>query len=164
MLASSKFKPLDLFKNEVEINRLIKELVSACEPATHAKKIKVTTSEIPGLTCLCDEGLIRRTIENLLENAVKYTPDGGRINLSLSLVAGHISLTISNTSDSLNKEELKYIFDPFYRGKKAVNMRVEGKGLGLYISRYIVRSHGGDITLNNTDKNLFSLSMFLPVK
>ncbi|TAN38462.1 MAG: hypothetical protein EPN25_13665 [Nitrospirae bacterium] len=164
MLASSKFKPLDLFRNSVDINRLIKELVAVYEPVIHARGIKLTTSELPGLKCLCDEGLIRRTIENLLENAVKYTPDGGRINILLSLVAGHISLTISNTGGRLSREELLNIFDPFYRGKEAVEKKVEGKGLGLYISRYIVRSHGGDITINQTDNDLFSLTMFLPAK
>ncbi|MBI5100682.1 MAG: GHKL domain-containing protein [Nitrospirae bacterium] len=164
LLASSKFKKLDLYKNKVEINRLIKDQVSALAPSVHAKGIKLTISEIPGLACLCDEGLIRRTIENLLENAVKYTPEGGMINIDLSLVAGHISLTISNTCDSLKKEEFAYVFDPFYRGEKAVHMKMEGKGLGLYISRYIVRSHGGDIKLNNTESDLFSLTMFLPAK
>ena len=56
----------------------------------------------------------------------------------------------------MNKNDLEHIFQPFFRGKNVMSLDSEGKGLGLYISRYIVRSHGGDITLNNTYGNLFS--------
>ncbi|MDA8083782.1 MAG: ATP-binding protein [Nitrospiraceae bacterium] len=163
MLASSKFKPLDLFKNKADINVMIKELTELYQPQIKAKGLTLTTTEIPGVSCLCDENLIRRSIENLLDNAVKYTPAGGRINLTLSLLGGHIALTISNTSEPIEREELKSLFDPFYRGRKAVDLRVEGKGLGLYIARYIVRSHGGDLTMNRSGDRLFSITMFLPV-
>lgn len=162
MLASSKFKPLDLFKNKTDINALIKDLVQSYAMQIQARRITLTTSEIPGLSCNCDETLIRRSLENLLDNAVKYTADGGRIDLTLSLVAGHISVTISNTAVPLEQEELDNIFNPFYRGRRAVDLRVEGKGLGLYIARYIMRSHGGDLTINQSDRNRFSITMFLP--
>jgi sensor histidine kinase YesM len=164
LLASSKFKPLDLFKNSADINTLIRDLVSSYEPQIKARGITLTTSAIPGLSCNCDEALIRRSIENLLDNAVKYTADGGRIDLTLSLVAGHISMTISNTAEPMEREELENIFNPFYRGRRAMNLRVEGKGLGLYIARYIMRSHGGDLTINQSDSTHFSITMFLPVK
>lgn len=164
LLASSKFKPLDLFKNSADINTLIRDLVSSYEPQIKARGITLTTSAIPGLNCNCDEALIRRSIENLLDNAVKYTADGGRIDLTLSLVAGHISMTISNTAEPMEREELENIFNPFYRGRRAMNLRVEGKGLGLYIARYIMRSHGGDLTINQSDSTHFSITMFLPVK
>ncbi|MGC2061598.1 MAG: ATP-binding protein [Thermodesulfovibrionales bacterium] len=164
MLASSKFKPLDLFKNKTDINALIRDLVQSYSTQIHARGITLTTSEIPGLSCNCDETLIRRSIENLLDNAVKYTADGGLIDLTLSLVAGHISVTLSNTAASLEQQELENIFDPFYRGRRAVDLGVEGKGLGLYIARYIMRSHGGDLTIDQSDRTRFSITMFLPVK
>jgi len=164
MLASSKFKPLDLFKNRVDFNAMVRDLVEAYTSQIHARGIKLTTSEIPGLTCLCDENLIRRSVENLLDNAVKYTPAGGQITLTLSLVAGHVSLTLSNTAGPMDPEELNNIFNPFYRGRRAVDERVEGKGLGLYIARYILRSHGGDVSLNHTGSGLFSVNLLLPIK
>jgi len=163
MLASSKFKPLDLFRNKTDINALIRDLVRSYTAQIQARGITLTTSEIPGLSCNCDEPLIRRSLENLLDNAVKYTADGGRIDLTLSLVAGHISMTISNTAVPLEQEELDNIFNPFYRGRRAVDLRVEGKGLGLYIARYIMRSHGGDLTINRSGGDRFSITMFLPV-
>lgn len=163
MLASSKFKPLDLFKNKTDINALLRDLLQTYTAQIQARGITLTTSELPGLSCNCDETLIRRSLENLLDNAVKYTRDEGSIELTLSLVAGHISVTIANTAEPLEQEELDNIFNPFYRGRHAVGLRVEGKGLGLYIARYIMRSHGGDLTISQADRERFSITMFLPV-
>jgi signal transduction histidine kinase len=95
---------------------------------------------------------------------VRYTPEGGVINAILTVRGGKVLLTISNTFKPANESEINHIFEPFYRGAGSPRMNAEGKGLGLYISRYIVRSHGGDITLNRTDNNLFSLTVSLPTK
>lgn len=164
LLASSKFKPLDLFKNQADLSRIVKELSVSYAPIIEKKRIKYVHSEIRGITCSCDESLIRRTLENLWDNAVRYTPEGGVINAILTVRGGKVLLTISNTFKPANESEINHIFEPFYRGAGSPRMNAEGKGLGLYISRYIVRSHGGDITLNRTDNNLFSLTVSLPTK
>ena len=129
-----------------------------------SRGIMFTLTGASGITCYCDEALIRRTIENLIDNAVKYTPDNGSISLTAEKDPKKISLTITNTCKSIEKGELKHIFDPFYRGRTTRQSNIEGKGLGLYISRYIIRSHGGDIRVNNTYGNLFSLTVTLPLK
>jgi signal transduction histidine kinase len=163
LLASSKFKPLDLFKYSVDIGKMIQEIVKSYSPALKAKRIKLDVAAPEDATCICDEALIRRTIENLIDNAVKYTPEGGSVNLDLMKDPKKIHITITNTSAAMNRLDIEHIFEPFYRGKNVVSHNTEGKGLGLYISRYIVRSHGGDITLNNTYGNVFSLSISLPL-
>lgn len=162
LLASSKFKPLDLFKNKADINLIVKEVVASYLPLTDARGLTLTVSESPGLSCLCDEGLIRRTVENLVDNAVKYTPGGGKIGIVLSQSGRKVFLRISNTCSPIGKEEIQRIFEPFYRCSKPVKLRTEGKGLGLYIARYIVRSHGGDLTLDNAEQGVFSLTLSLP--
>jgi two-component system, NtrC family, sensor histidine kinase GlrK len=75
-----------------------------------------------------------------------------------------VSMTITNTCTTLDRSDREHIFDPFYRGRNTKNAKIEGKGLGLYISRYIIRSHGGDITVIDTNDNLFSLTMTIPLK
>jgi two-component system heavy metal sensor histidine kinase CusS len=161
LLASSKFKPLDLSKKKADLDKIIRELVLAYTPALDAKHISLEIAEAPAMSCLCDEDLIRRTLENLLDNAVKYTPAGGSIKISLARKKGKIFFTISNTCEPIEKKELENLFEPFYRGEKS-HRQAEGKGLGLYIVNYIVRSHGGDITLNKTDDKIFSLTVRLP--
>jgi signal transduction histidine kinase len=163
LLSSSKFRPLDLSRRRTDITKIIEELIVAYAAAARTKQISLDISEIPGINCICDEGLIRRTIENLLDNAVKYTPAGGSIKLSLSREKKKILLTITNTCEPIEKKELENLFEPFYRGQRS-HLHAEGKGLGLYIAHYIVRSHGGSVVLNKTDKKLFSVTVTLPAK
>ncbi len=164
LLASSKFKPLDLFKNEVDIVKLVTSVAKTYAAAMSDQGIKFTLSDSEPAPCHCDESLIRRTIENLLDNAVKYTPVSGSISMAVQKDMKKISMTITNTCKTLDRSDLKHIFEPFYRGRNTKDARVEGKGLGLYISRYIIRSHGGDIKVNNTYGNLFSLTVTIPLK
>jgi len=161
LLASSKFKPLDLYKKRANIDQIIQDLVVSYTPAIDAKRISLDIAQTSGISCVCDPDLIRRTIENLLDNAVKYTPDGGSIKVSLSRKKRKIFFTISNTCEPIEKKELENLFEPFYRAETS-RLSAEGKGLGLYIVNYIVRSHGGDILLNKTDDKLFSLTVTLP--
>ncbi len=164
LLASSKFKPLDLFKNEVDIVKIVTSVEKTYSAAMAEQGIKFTLSGPVTASCHCDEALIRRTIENLLDNAVKYTPVSGFINMAVQKDEKKISMTITNTCKALDQSDLEHIFDPFYRGRNTKNARIEGKGLGLYISRYIIRSHGGDIRVNNTNDNLFTLTVTIPLK
>lgn len=164
LLASSKFKPLDLFRNEVDIVKIVEAVAKTYAAAMADRGIKFTLSESDAVPCRCDEALIRRTIENLLDNAVKYTPASGSISMTVQKDEKQVFLTITNTCKTLDRTELKHIFDPFYRGRDTKNAKIEGKGLGLYISRYIIRSHGGDIKVNNTYGNLFSLTVAIPLK
>lgn len=164
LLASSKFKLLDLFKNEVDIMNIVTSVAKTYAAAMAAQGIKFTLSESDAVPCRCDETLIRRTIENLLDNAVKYTPASGSISMAVQMDKKQVSMTITNTCKTLDPSDQKHIFDPFYRGRNTKNAKIEGKGLGLYISRYIIRSHGGDIKVNNTYGNLFSLTVTLPLK
>lgn len=94
---------------------------------------------------------------------MKYTPVGGSIRLSLSRKKGKILITVSNTCEPIEKKELENLFEPFYRGQRS-HLYAEGKGLGLYIVHYIVRSHGGEVLLNKTDEKLFSVTVTLPAK
>jgi signal transduction histidine kinase len=161
LLASSKFKPLDLSKKRADIGRIVRDLAVAYTPSLDAKQISLEIAGTPEISCVCDEELIRRTVENLLDNAVKYTPEGGSISVSLDRKKSKIFFTISNTCEPIGKKELENLFEPFYRGEKS-HRQAGGKGLGLYIVSYIVRSHGGDITLNRTDDKIFSLTVRLP--
>jgi signal transduction histidine kinase len=153
MLASSKFRPLDLVMKETNFKPVIEEMLESHKADISSKNIVVDTSGLTDVVCSCDDTLMRRAFENIVDNAIKYTPKGGIIKAGLSKAGERLSLTISNSCENMNRDELKNYFEPFFRGAIALNSRVEGKGLGLYISRYIVRSHGGEITLKVTDDN-----------
>jgi signal transduction histidine kinase len=164
LLASARFKSLDLFRQQVNIKPLMLELVDGYLPRLNAKGIKLVHSMNSNVFCICDEGLMRRVFDNVLNNAVKYTPGGGSITIRAYEVLGKMLVNVSNTCKGITTAEVKYFFEPFYRGKMIIKENFEGKGLGLFIARYIVRSHGGEISAKITDDKRFSLTISLPIK
>lgn len=162
LLASSRFKPLDLFKHHVNVKSMVDDVLRANRRAIESRGITVHVTNAADVSCMCDQNLIRRTVENIFDNAVKYTPPAGSISVDLAAEDKKLRVTVTNTCEELSGKERENLFSPFYRGKNTLNHDAEGKGLGLYIARYIVRSHGGDIAINNTYGSLFSLTMTLP--
>ena len=159
MLASSKFKPLDLLKKEANISEMVEEIVEARKPDILAKQIELDLAGISTVTCMCDQGLMRRAIDNLIDNAIKYTPNGGTIKIGLAKKENCLNFTISNTCENINRDEIVNFFEPFYRGENAISRSIDGKGLGLYIARYIIRSHGGDITIKTSEDNVCTIEI-----
>lgn len=90
-----------------------------------------------------DPKLLNRAIENLLENAKRYSQDGAEIGLSASIVESAVEIVIRDNGKGISQEDLKYIFEPFYRADKSRNAK--GMGMGLYSVKSIVESHGGQI-------------------
>lgn len=88
--------------------------------------------------------------ENLLSNALKYTPDGGSIEVTLSKTDTEISVTIADSGIGISEEHLPHLFDRFYRVDEARHQKIEGTGLGLSIVQQAVSIHGGTIDVSST--------------
>jgi len=164
LLASSRFKPLDTESSQIDLDGILASVIDFYTPQINSKKIEVEMGEIAGISCLCDESLIKRSIENLIDNAVKYTPPNGKIKIAFSRDSANIHLTIANTAKDIHEDEFKALLEPFYRGKSTPSSDIEGKGLGLYIAAYIIRSHNGDIKIALTPEKMFAVTVTLPVK
>jgi signal transduction histidine kinase len=161
LLASSKLRPLELTKKRIDLKMIVKELINSYMPEIRNRKITLEIAEISDAICSCDEGLIKVVITNLIENAVRYTPEGGVIKMGAFKDRRKVHLKIENTAKDLLKEEIRFLFEPFYRGRSIVKSKIEGQGLGLYIARYIILSHHGDIRINMPDKDYFSVTVSL---
>lgn len=96
-----------------------------------------------------DDGRLRQMVGNLLDNAIKHTPTGGRVDVELSAPNGSAELTVRDTGAGIAPEHLPHVFDRFYRADRA-RTREGGAGLGLAISRTIAEAHCGTITLRST--------------
>lgn len=92
-----------------------------------------------------DRGMLRRALSNLLDNALRFTPEGGRIELSLTSDARGLSLTVANSGPEIPAQWLPRLFDRFFRADPARREGREHAGLGLAITHSIVRAHGGEI-------------------
>jgi signal transduction histidine kinase len=162
LLASSKFKPLDLLRERTNMRAIFEELIKQFEPVFNAKGITVDAAGLHDLSCSCDSVLMRRAIENLFDNAIKYTPEGGSIRVSIVESERQLLLRIENSCALQVKEEVNNYFQPFFRGDQGRAVNTGGKGLGLYIARYVLRSHGGDIAMRVTESGTCLVEIAVP--
>ncbi len=115
--------------------------------------VHIPTTPLP--LVLADTDKIKEVLINLLGNAVKFTPAGGSITISFTQQNGMVTTTVKDTGKGVNAEDRQYLFQEYGMIKKnyLVLQEHQGTGLGLYISRSIVRLHGGDITLSSAGEN-----------
>ena len=107
-----------------------------------------------------DERWLKEAIHNLVDNAIKYSPNGSTINISIYKSYLNYNLDIENECKDLSEETLPKIFERFYRGKNSVSK--DGLGLGLFIAREIIEKHGGNIRAS-LDNNRIKFSVDFPL-
>jgi two-component system heavy metal sensor histidine kinase CusS len=96
-----------------------------------------------------DRLMVRRALNNLLSNAIRHTEWGGRITVSIQSTDGTVDLSVSNTGETIAPDHLPSLFDRFYRVDASRQRQSDGAGLGLAITRSIMRAHGGDAAVNS---------------
>lgn len=111
-----------------------------------------------------DPDMIHQVLYNLIENAVKFTPDGGYIALKMEKQPGKTYMSIRNSGPGIAPDEVEMVFDRFYKTDRSRNKDKTGMGLGLYIVRTIIRQHGGEITASSIPGDYTEFSFFLPDK
>lgn len=111
--------------------------------------VEVRLEEVDQVQLLGDADRLKQLILNLVDNAVKYTPAGGEVYVSLTKNGGFAQLTVRDTGIGIPEEDIPFIFDRFYRVDKARTRAHGGSGLGLSIARWIVEVHDGDIEVTS---------------
>ncbi|HKN83934.1 MAG TPA: ATP-binding protein, partial [Pyrinomonadaceae bacterium] len=111
-----------------------------------------------------DEELIKRMILNLLDNAVKYTPEGGEISVGLFRQNGNAEIVVCDTGIGIPETDQRRVFDRFYRVDKARSRALGGAGLGLSIVSWIVEAHEGQIEIESAPGRGSTFKVQLPLK
>ena len=127
-----------------------------------ANKSGVSLSISGGETMvLADRDKIGQVLVNLLHNALKFTPEGGRIQISLARENGIATLRVADTGCGISKEHLPYIFERFYRADASRSRETGGSGIGLAIAQAIARAHGGEISVTSVvgEGSVFTLTL-----
>ncbi len=142
------------------LDQLVSRMGEAFRPLAKAKHIRLEKEIAGPVTCYGDESHLRRVIENLLDNAIRHTPAGGKITLRLQQSAKKILLTVTDTGEGIPPEHLAKIFDRFYQVDAS---RSKGKsGLGLSIVKHIVEKHGGTIQVASAPGSGTTFAIQLP--
>jgi signal transduction histidine kinase len=144
--AETGLMKLDL--QPVPLAKLVSEVVELFQFVAEEKHITVITTIAPSLHATADPNRLRQVFANLLDNALKYTPDGGRVEISAEASAQEVVITVQDTGAGVSPEEIPRIWERLYRGDKSRSQR--GLGLGLSLVRAIVNAHGGRIELQST--------------
>lgn len=148
-------------KIEFPLSDLLEEAVETFQTLARARGKTLCSHIQPMLSMTGDEKLIRQLVAILLDNAVKYSDDGGYIEFSLKKQKTTIYLSVFNTAESISRESLSHLFDRFYRADKSRNSKTGGYGLGLSIASAIVHAHKGKITASTQDgKSLLIVAAF----
>ncbi|MEW6492082.1 MAG: HAMP domain-containing sensor histidine kinase, partial [Cyanobacteriota bacterium] len=133
----------------ISLNKLVQNLVESFEPIAQDKKIALTYQSMATVSVMGDETQVTRLISNLLENALQYTPCEGQIVLTLTKHNRSAFVSLKDTGIGIEREQLPYVFDRFWRADKARSRREGGTGLGLAIAQTIAQRHGGKIMVTS---------------
>ena len=150
-------------KIEFPISDLAEETLETFQVLAKAHNKTISGQIEPMLSMTGDEKAIRQLITILLDNAVKYSDDGGKIEISLKKQKNTIHLGVFNTVESISREDLTHLFDRVYRADKSHNSHTGGYGLGLSIGSAIVNTHKGKITASTQDEKSLLIMVAFPM-
>ncbi len=143
---------LELHKTNFDINEAIRLTVIGLESRINEKNIKVTLNfESDSCFVYADSDSIKRVITNLLDNAVKFTDEYGEIQVAVNHKMQEVFVSVKNTGCGIPEEQQPLIFERLYKVDKSRSMNREGSGIGLYLVKNIIRSHGKNITVNSVE-------------
>jgi len=134
----------------LDLGVLLAESVEGIQAPAAAKGIKLALDG-PAEPCMlsADSHLLARAMDNLLDNALRHTPDGGRIRVRWEREDTAVRVTVEDSGPGIAAHDLPHVFTPLYRGETSRNRQTGGAGLGLAIARRILTAHGGDLTAAN---------------
>ena len=142
--------PLDLHLEPIQPSVWLSQLLAPWTEAAHEKHLQLD-SEIPdGLPAIqADQDRLAQSISNLVSNAIRYTPTGGKISVKAGREENQLVVAVSDDGPGIDVEDLERIFEPFKRGKTARRF-ADGMGLGLSIARDMIRAHGGELSVESS--------------
>jgi heavy metal sensor kinase len=133
-----------LSHEEIDLTALVLEACELFKPTAEDKGVSLSCDVPKRSHFIGDTQMIQRMISNLLDNAIKYTPSGGSVTISINENDTHIAVSVKDTGRGISPNDLPRIFERFYRCDQSRSQ--SGIGLGLSLARAIARAHGGDIT------------------
>jgi signal transduction histidine kinase len=162
LLSKADTGKMQLDMGEVEIKDLVLQVFMDMKMFAEKKHVALDVGDLQDARLQGDELKLRRMLWNIVDNGIKYTGTGGKVEISTAMDDGYVSINVRDTGVGIGDDDIKYIFDRFYRADRA-RTRESGTGLGLSISKWIAEAHKGAIEVESRPSSGSLFSIRLPV-
>jgi signal transduction histidine kinase len=149
---------------ELDVAEIASQAVHEAQPRAEQKRLRLSFSGSGPVKVRGDRGRMFQLLDNLVSNAIKFTPEGGAIEVSATGTPEGALLEVSDTGVGLGPEEIDRVFERFFRSTRAVAGQIPGTGLGLFISKAIAEAHGGSISATQRDGGGTTFRISLPTQ
>ena len=160
MISKTESGVSKLSGNEMDLSLIVCKAYELFEPTAEDKKITLRCDVPSGIRVIGDIPMIQRMLANLLDNAIKYTPSGGMVNVAVTEQESRICIAFTDSGVGISSADLPHIFERFYRCDQSRSQA--GIGLGLSLARAIARAHGGDISAVSVPNQGSTFTVTLP--
>ena len=134
----------------VDVAKVIADAVQGVSAEAKARDVTVTIEANGSLpTVTGDADALRSAVQNIVGNAVKYSANGGAVDVGARAAAGGVEIRVTDRGLGIDAADLGHIFEPFYRGRRAVDAQIRGTGVGLSVVRHVIASHQGSIAIDS---------------
>lgn len=130
--------------------------------ARHRTQLQMSITELEPMATMADPGQLRQVMLILLDNAIKYTPSGGSVHISVTRKDRRAAISISDTGIGIEPEVQQHIFERFFRGDLARDRDQQGSGLGLAIAKWIIEAHNGEVVVTSEPGKGSTFTLLLP--
>ena len=135
---------------KAKVADIIGDALEVCDYKAREKKIRIEVDCAPDMEAVVNEPLLEQAVINLLDNAIKYSDESGRVGIVAVPQADGINIEVHDEGCGIDKEDIPRLFERFYRVDKARSRKLGGTGLGLAIVKHIMQAHGGSVTVVST--------------
>jgi two-component system sensor histidine kinase SenX3 len=149
--------------SELNVQDLVNEAIDQSQVGADSRKIEILTGEIANGVVLGDRDQIIMAIQNLVENAVNYSPEGTKVTVSSGIEDGIVTISITDQGIGIPENEKDRIFERFYRVDPARSRQSGGTGLGLSIVKHVATKHGGEVSVWSVENVGSTFSLKLPL-
>jgi signal transduction histidine kinase len=155
---------LELRHEAFHIGAVVEEALSSVRPRATAKSVEIRTDVSISVAVFADRLRFRQILHNLLTNALKFTPDGGKVSVEAVPREDFAEISVSDTGIGIPEDQHQAVFDKFYQVRAATKGGLEGTGLGLAITKRLVEQHGGRIWVTSEPGNGSCFAFTIPLE
>jgi signal transduction histidine kinase len=149
---------------QVDVRELIRGVVESMVPTAVSRAVDLDLSSVPLVAVRGDIRRLEQVCFNLIDNALKFTPDGGRVTIDVRIAGGQVEIEVKDTGAGMEPDFLPYVFDRFRQADSTTSRTYGGLGLGLSIAKQLVEAHGGRISASSEGKGTGStFTVQLPI-